>query len=187
MAFFTQNYERQSAAEGQYLRLAPNTTATFRVITQPVEGLQIFDGNNRPHRWRIGEPAPSIVHELNERPKAFAAFGVWHYEDNAPKIYHLTTRGVLLDLANIAEIEGSPFEYDIQVVRKGAGLDTKYYTKVTARGEASPEVKAAADAWAKTLNLDALFTGDNPFNTPPTNETSTKQENSKENGKAAPF
>lgn len=162
MSFFKNNYDRSESTSGSYLRLQPNETVTLRIITAPVEGLQVFD-NNKPIRWRMEESVPPQAANVEEKPRPFAALGVWHYEEGAAKIWMCSTKSVLLDLVNIIEIEGHPFEYDIQVIRKGAGMSTRYFIKVVNRAPAEEVVQAAAKHYADTVDLTKLFTGANPF------------------------
>ena len=49
MTFLQNNYERE-AASSQYLKLQPNESATIRVTSKAVEGLQTFI-DNKPLRW----------------------------------------------------------------------------------------------------------------------------------------
>ena len=46
MTFLQNNYERE-AASSQYLKLQPNESATIRIISKAVEGLQTFMDNFR--------------------------------------------------------------------------------------------------------------------------------------------
>lgn len=183
MSFFKTNYESTESAAGNYLKIQPNETVTLRIITAPVEGLQVFD-QQKPIRWPAGTDAPSAVSNLDERPRQFAAFGVWHYEAGAAKIWVCSTKSILRDLQDLIEMEGHPYQYDVQVMRKGANLQTRYFTKVVNRTEPQPEVAAAAQHYANEVNLQNLFTGDNPF-TPPTKPQQDAQ--SAEPNTSAPF
>lgn len=178
MSFFKNNYDRSESASGSYLRIQPNETVTLRIITAPVEGLQVFDGST-PIRWDINGAAPAQVAKLDEKPRPFAALGVWHYEAGAAKIWVCTTKSVLLDLQNIVEIEGHPFEFDVQVIRKGAGLNTRYFTKVVRKEPASDEIKAAAQHYANEVDLSKLYTNGNPMQSQPQNTLNNEQSENK--------
>ncbi len=56
---------------------------------------------------------------------------------------------------------GDPRGYDVTVNRKGSKLDTEYTVQPSPHKELSAEIKAAYEA--KSINLDALFDGANPF------------------------
>jgi hypothetical protein len=159
--FLTTNYER-AAAGSQYLKFAPNDKATIRIISKPIEGIEVWK-DKKPLRWKVSGEMPKEAYTADDSPKPFAAFGVWHYEDKVYKIYQCNTRSVLQEIANLGEVVGNPLTYDITITRKGAGLDTKYYVKPSVPKELTKEVQEASQAFAKEVNLEALFTGDNPF------------------------
>jgi alpha-acetolactate decarboxylase len=106
---------------------------------------------------------PKEAYNADDKPKPFAAFGVWHYEDEMYKIWQCSTRSILLELANLNEVEGDPLSYDLKITRKGAGLDTKYYVKASKPSELTDEALFASQEFASQVDLECLFTGDNPF------------------------
>ena len=145
MTFLQNNYERE-AASSQYLKLQPNESATIRIISKAVEGLQTFM-DNKPLRW------------------PFAAFNVWHHEDAKFKIFSCTARSILQELANLSEVEGDPMTYDLRITRKGAGLDTKYYVRVEGKEALDLDILELAQKFNDKVDLEQLFVeGGNPFN-----------------------
>tara|TARA_R110002110_G_scaffold333877_1_gene544979 strand:+ start:46 stop:534 length:489 start_codon:yes stop_codon:yes gene_type:complete len=161
MTFLTNNYER-TAKGSQYLKFAPNDKATIRIISKPIEGIEVWK-DSKPLRWKLSGEMPKEAYTSDDIPKPFAAFGVWHYEEGAYKIYQCSTRSVLMEIANLADVVGDPLSFDITITRKGAGLDTKYYVKPSEPKELTKEVLAAAQEFEANVNLDALFTSENPF------------------------
>jgi hypothetical protein len=161
MSFLTNNYER-AAAGSQYLKFAPNDKATIRIISNPVEGIEVWK-DKKPIRWKYAGEMPKEAYSADDKPKPFAAFGVYHYEAKEYKIYQCSTRSILLELANLNEVKGDPLSYDITITRKGAGLDTKYYVEPSSPTELTEEVLQAAQEFNANVNIGALFTGDNPF------------------------
>ena len=162
MTFLSNNYERE-AASSQYLKLAPNTSATIRIVSRPVEGYQVFmDG--KPVRWSFNGEMPKACYTADEKPKSFAAFNVWHKEDSQFKIYQCATRSVLLEIANLAEVEGDPMTYDLKITRKGAGLDTKYYVRVDSKEPFDLDMCELSQKFNDKIDLEQLFVeGGNPF------------------------
>ena len=161
MSFLTNNYER-SASGSQYLKFAPNDSATIRIISMPLEGIEVWK-DKKPIRWKYASEMPKEAYGADDKPKPFAAFGVWHYGDKEYKIYQCNTRSVLQELANLNDVEGDPLSYDLTITRKGAGLDTKYYVKASKPKELTEEVLFASQEFAAKVNMEALFTGENPF------------------------
>tara|TARA_R110002096_G_scaffold627_4_gene3785 strand:+ start:628 stop:1119 length:492 start_codon:yes stop_codon:yes gene_type:complete len=161
MSFLTNNYERAEAGS-QYLKFAPNDKATIRIISKPLEGIEVWK-DKKPLRWKFAGEMPKEAYSADDKPKPFAAFGVWHYEAKQYKIYQCSTRSVLQELANLNEVEGDPLSYDITITRKGASLDTKYYVKSSKPTELTEEVLQASQEFTANVDLEALFTGENPF------------------------
>tara|TARA_R110000796_G_scaffold12074_4_gene40162 strand:+ start:2215 stop:2703 length:489 start_codon:yes stop_codon:yes gene_type:complete len=161
MNFLNNTYER-AATGSQYLKFAPNDKATIRIISLPVEGIEVWK-DKKPLRWKFAGEMPKEAYSADDKPKPFAAFGVWHYEAKQYKIYQCSTRSVLQELANLNEVEGDPLSYDITITRKGASLDTKYYVKSSKPTELTEEVLQASQEFAANVDLGALFTGENPF------------------------
>ena len=161
MSFLTNNYERAAATSG-YLKFAPNDSATIRIISHPLEGIEVWK-DNKPIRWKYDGEMPKEAYTADDKPKPFAAFGVWHYEEEMYKIWQCSTRSILQELANLNEVEGDPLSYDLKITRKGAGLDTKYYVKPSKAKELTEAVMFASQEFASKVDLECLFTGDNPF------------------------
>ena len=163
MTFLTNNYERE-AASSQYLKLAPNTSATIRIVSKSIAGYQVFlDG--KPIRWTVEGEMPKKAYAADDKVRPFAAFTVWHVEDSQFKIYSCTTRSVLQEIANLSEVEGDPTSYDLKITRKGAGLDTKYYVRVDNKEVFDLDMCELAQKFNDRLDMSQLFVeGGNPFN-----------------------
>jgi hypothetical protein len=58
-------------------------------------------------------------------------------------------------------IGGDPRSYDLTVNRKGAKLDTEYTVQPAPHKDVTSDIKALFDS--KSVNLEALFDGGNPF------------------------
>lgn len=162
MNFLSNNYEREEPSS-QYLKLAPNTSATIRIVSRPVEGYQVFmDG--KPIRWTLAGEMPKECYKADEKARPFAAFTVWHKEDSQFKIYQCATRSVLLEIANLAEVEGDPMTYDLKITRKGAGLDTKYYVRVDSKEAFDLDMCELSQKFNDKIDMEQLFVeGGNPF------------------------
>mgnify|MGYP003636803810 FL=1 len=162
MTFLQNNYERE-AASSQYLKLQPNESATIRIISKAVEGLQTFM-DNKPLRWPFDGEMPKKAYKSEDKVRPFAAFNVWHHEDSRFKIYSCSTRSILQELANLSEVEGDPMTYDLKITRKGAGLDTKYYVRVESKEALDLDILDLAQKFNDKVDLEQLFEeGGNPF------------------------
>ena len=56
---------------------------------------------------------------------------------------------------------GSPTEYDMTVSKSGEGLETRYEVMANPKEELQKEIQD--EYGSKKINLEALFTGGNPF------------------------
>ena len=163
MTFLQNNYERE-AASSHYLKLQPNESATIRVVSKPVEGLQTFM-DNKPLRWPFDGEMPKKAYKSEDKVRPFDAFNVWHNEDGKFKIYSCTARSILQELANLSDVEGDPMTYDLKITRKGAGLDTKYYVRVENKEALDLDILELAQKFNDKVDLEQLFVeGGNPFN-----------------------
>ena len=161
MNFLTNTYER-AATGSQYLKFAPNDSATIRIISEALEGFQVFK-DGKPLRWEMNGEMPAEAYTADDKVRPFAAFGVYHYEAKSYKLFCCATRSILQEIVNYCDIEGNPFDYTIKITRKGAALDTKYYVQFVERSEAEAEVLEAQKAYENEVDVTQLLTGGNPF------------------------
>ena len=168
-SFLPDNYERPAASGGNYAKLedGPNK---FRILSNAVVGWLYWNNDGKPVRLtERPDVLPDDIRYENGKPdkvKHFWAFVVWNYKDNRIQILEITQvsiQGPLEDLVITADW-GDPKEYDITITKKGQKLDTEYTV------QPSPHKPVSADAHKAyreaRVNLEALFTGGDPFTTP---------------------
>ena len=108
--------------------------------------------------------------------KPFWAFVVWNYKHKRVQILELTQKTIMLSIKALANNPkwGNPKMYDIAITKTGEGLETEY----NVQGEppiAAPEEGINNQYNKVTVNLEALFTGADPFsNTPATQPVSNE-------------
>lgn len=147
---------------GHYMKFQQGENK-FRAISPPVLGWLDWY-NNKPVRIKFVEGEKPPKPNDPKRPiKHIWIQVVYNYNDKAIQILEIaqaTIQKSIMELANDPEW-GSPANYDIKVIRTGEGLDTKYTVQPSPHRTLSKEV---IEAVKKTpVNLEALFTGDNPF------------------------
>jgi len=114
------------------------------------------------------KPAVTPINaQLNDegqfKPRHFWAVKVYNYNTNQIEVCEITQKniqGAIATFANDAEY-GHPRGYDIVINRTGDKFETKYQVMPKPPKAVSAEVKKA-DADTQ-VNLQALFTGGNPF------------------------
>lgn len=162
-AFLPQNYEVPKSS-GNYLRLSQGDNV-FRILSAPVLGWEDWNEDNKPVRYPYGQkPAP-----LNpKRPvRHFWAMVVWHYNETDAgkklKILEITQISIQNAIKSISDDPdwGSPFNYDLNITRKGEKFETEYQVIAKPPKPLHPEIeKIYGEA---NIDLNKLFTGEDPF------------------------
>jgi hypothetical protein len=97
----------------------------------------------------------------------FWAFVVWNFDTTAVEILQLTQATIQSALQELLNNEdwGDPRNYSITINRKGEALDTEYSVVPSPANPTPADVLQAYKE--KPINLEALFTGGNPFEAAP--------------------
>ena len=159
--------QKAEASASPYVKFQDGDKRSLRILSKPVTGYEFWiddeDGNRRPVRWRPKADRPDVVGD--ERAKKFVAFTVFEYSADGKggevKIWQFSQRSIIDQMAMLFK-DRHWSEYELVVVRAGKGLDTKY--NVT--GIQSPiedNLVSFASQADKYVDLEKLFTGDNPF------------------------
>ena len=161
MTFLQTGYELPKTGSA-YMRLEKGEQ-TFRVLSSAIVGWQYWTDENKPVRLReYPKKTPKDMRE-DSKVKHFWAFVVWNYATGAVEILEITQSSIqksMLTLVNDDEW-GDPKHYDIKITRSGDGLDTEY--SITPRPKKEIPAEAVTAYEEKTINLDVLYAGGNPF------------------------
>jgi len=159
---------------------------SFRVLDKPIVGMEYWktkeDGKRVPIRKRMGERIEVNDLEINpqsgkiENPQHFWAMVVWNYKDKAIQILEIKQKTVLEAIKGYIDNPkwGSPTEYDINVTKSGSGLETKYLIDHDPKEELDADIKQQYKEMK--ININALFDGEDPFTTAPTEDLETEIE-----------
>jgi hypothetical protein len=139
----------------------------IRVLSQLVSGWEYWleeDGKRKPIRVKGFEQVPlehRSTKDKRDAAKFFWAFLVWNYQTESAQILEITQSTVRAAITTLTEDAdwGDVYEYDLVITKSGKELETEY--------QINPKPKAKFDLKDKTLptvNLSALFTGEDPFN-----------------------
>lgn len=164
---------------------------TFRIFGKPLMGNEIWviedDGKKRPVRVPMGtEFLPEDLKkaekdkEGNVVKKHFWAVVVWNYKEQSVQVLEITQKSIIKSLLSFAENPkwGNPNGYDISVTKNGSGMETEYLTDHDPKEELPVDIKKKLEA--TSINLEALFSGDDPFKTESFEEFLEKAEAEKE-------
>lgn len=156
-SFLPEGYEAPKT-EGNYYKFKKGSN-TFRILSPAIFGYEYWNGQNKP--VRSAEPWDERPFDMKEggTVKYFMAFIVWNYEAKKAQILEITQKTIREAIEGLAMNKkwGNPNKYDIVVEAKGDGLEREY--------SVLPEPHSdAPDVDISRINLNALFVGQDPFN-----------------------
>lgn len=163
--FLPENYEVPETGSG-YMKLKDGDNV-FRVLSSAITGYEYWTAENKPIRSKEAfAETPNVKVGQDGKPqkqKHFWAFVVWNYANEAIEILQITQSSIQGSISNLVKDEdwGNPRAYDIKVNRAGTGIETEYSVNPKPKKELDVEI---LEAYAKKpINLDALYSGANPF------------------------
>lgn len=189
MSFLPETYTVPESASG-YMKLKQGSNR-FRILSPAIVGFEYWNKENKPVRsrenWDLIPQDIKLASDGMPTPiKHFWAFVVWNYNENLVQILEITQatiqRGLKIKIDNR---EGKATDNDFIITRTGEGMDTEYDIDVAEASPLKAEIEIAYKA--KKIDLEALFSGGDPFATTMQNqpvesksEASTKAVNPKD-------
>lgn len=157
--FLPEGYE-QPKGSSNYLKLEKGENK-FRILSKPIVGW-IDWKDNKPMRFRMNEKPAKPV-DAKKPIKHFWAFIVWDYKTNQVKILELTQSSIQSAITSLIKDEdwGSPYSYDIKVIRTGDSMETVYQVNPVPHKALANEIVVEYNS--KPCNLEALYTGEDPW------------------------
>lgn len=167
MSFLPDGYKKVPS-NSDYMKLVDGLN-TFRVLGAAVVGYIYWNVEDKPVRSKTpfsGIPADIRTDKdgMPEKIKHFWSFPVWNYDEERVQILEIPQKQVQTQMKALVDNPrwGDPKMYDITVTRSGSGFDTEYV--VQPNPPIAPVDPKIAEAYAKKpVNLEALFTGADPF------------------------
>lgn len=157
-SFLPKDFETSSPSS-KYIKLEGGETC-LRILSKAIGGwLQWQD--KKPLRSRI-KPKQDLD---PQRPaKQFLAMVAYDRTKEQIGIWEITQSTLIKALGDLTMDSewGNPVHYDLKVNKSGSGVDTRYKVRPVVPKPLSPEIKEMFVA--NPCNLEALFTGDNPWN-----------------------
>lgn len=157
--FLPEGYEAPKS-NANYLRLEDGENK-FRIMSKPIIGWLDWK-DKKPYRFPM-DSKPSAPFDPKQKVKHFWAFIVWDYSSSSIKILEITQatiQGAITNLTKDADW-GSPFSYDIKIVKTGSSLETQYSVNPVPHKKLPEEIKQAFKD--KPCSLEALYAGEDPF------------------------
>jgi len=160
--FLPENYNPPKG-ESRYFKFQTGTNK-FRILSKPIIGWLDWE-NKKPLRFKMNEKPEKPIDP--SRPiKHFWAMVVWDFNNESIKILEITQVTIMQSIVSFTKDPewGSPFNYNLKVEKQGEKLDTKYSVIASPPSEITEDIK---EAYNNTpINLDALYDGEDPFDTP---------------------
>lgn len=158
-----------SGGPGRYMKFEQGANK-FQVLGDIATGYVYWtetDEGRRPVRVKSYKEIPvSVQGRDSDRAKHFWACPVWNFNQEAVQLLEITQRTIQETLESYeANEDYGPLEgYPITVTRKGEGLETSY---VVVPSPKKPAPKEALEAYKEAnLNMEALYDGGDPFESP---------------------
>jgi len=167
MAFLPDNYK---TPEGNFMKFKQGDNC-FRVLDSAITGYEYWNNEKRPIRSpsSFGAVPPDIRVEDDGKIsiKHFWMFPVWNYDAEKIQILEITQKGVQDAIKVLIKNPkwGDPTGFDLTISKEGSGFDTTYQVMPSPHSKLDAEVVKSYKAMK--LNLPAVFTGDDPFNSLP--------------------
>lgn len=158
--FLPVDYEAPKAA-GDYMKLQEGENR-IRILSSPVIGWEDWTADKKPVRYRFNERPKAPIDPL--RPvKHFWAVIVWNYSEARIQILQINQATVRESLETLSKDKdwGAPFFYDVKITKTGEKINTRYSVVALPHRPVSEHIREAF--YAKPINLQALFTGEDPF------------------------
>ena len=159
--FLPTDYEAPKT-QSNYLKFEQGKNK-FRIVSSAIVGYEYWTADKKPVRLKqFPEYTPADMRD-DSKIKHFWAFVVIDRADNRIKICELTQVSIMNAIKACVENEdwGDPKEYDFTVTRTGEGMDTEYHIQPSPHKKLTVEEETLVEL--NPVNIEALFTGDNPF------------------------
>ena len=156
---------QQPAVRSAYFRPEKNKPNRVRILSDaPLCGYIRWTEDKRPVRWSYKDRAPEATWDADSVARSFFAVAVWNYETEQVQVWEITQRSLQesLEQLTVDPDFGHPINYDLKIVRSGEGLETKYQMMPISCEMKEPVQEALANL-TDTVDLTALFRGDDPF------------------------
>lgn len=170
--FLPKDYAKPVTTGGDYLNKFLKGETRIRVLSSAIVGWEYWrdnsEGKPEPVRLKeVPEELPSDIRRKDdgspEDVKHFWSFVVWDYTDSKIKICHISQSSIQTRIEELVDDEdwNDITSFDIKINRTGEGLETRYAVTPAPKKEISVEVAEAFEA--KPINLEALFSNEDPF------------------------
>ena len=165
------DYTPPTENTGRYMKLKDGANR-LRILGSPLIGYEAWTYDKKPVRTPLNKPFTTVDLDgfkdgLNgEKVVQFWALPVYNFEDRQIQVLVFKQKTIMRELTMLSKSEdwGSPLDYNLTINRIKEG-DKISYSVQPAPPKANPKI--LVDEWnelQKNFDLEALFTGGDPFN-----------------------
>lgn len=161
MNFLPENYEAPKSNNQSYFKPLDGENR-IRILSKPLLGWIDWTLEKKPVRYAMDEkPMKSI--DPKKPLKHFWAFIIWNIQAEQIQIMEITQATIKSSLEALCKDSdwGSPFAYDIKIIKKGEGIETEYSVNPAPHKPVTQEILQAFSD--RPINLEALFESGDPF------------------------
>jgi hypothetical protein len=164
MTFLPEGYEVPKTSGGGYMKFKQGDNK-FRILSPVTMGWEYWTEDKKPKRSKTMFKVVPVDADLHTGwpAKHFWAFVVWNFDTKQIEILEITQVTIQTAMQSLINNEdwGDPREYSITVNRTGEKMETTYTVLPSPAKPVPAEIRQAFEE--KYVNLEALFTGGNPF------------------------
>lgn len=154
--------------------LSSGETVKIRVMSDYITGKIVWSGHTQEEKkpFRVPEgvaiPTAKIGTNLRsgkpENIRQFVAAICWNYGTERLEIFETDKSTIIGQIFKFEQDEdyGDSKGYDLKISKSGQGMETEYSVVPSPPSKAKPEIVEALKS--EPINLEALYTGDDPFN-----------------------
>jgi hypothetical protein len=160
MNLFPDNFEEPSSSD-KYMKLQDGENK-LRIISQFLFGWEDWNSDKKPIRYEYTVIPPKPLDSLKP-PSLFIAFVVWNYAEEKVQILCIKQATIRKKIRFLCDDTdwGSPFFYDIKIIKKGTGKETSYDINPLPHKELDPHIINACKN--RPCKLEALIYNGDPF------------------------
>ncbi len=159
MSFLPNGYEAPKLGNS-YMKLVEGENR-IRIMSRPVMGWEDWL-DKKPVRFQM-DKKPMKSYDPKKSVKHFWSFIVFNYKEEQIQIMHITQGTIRKSIEALCKDKdwGSPYAYDIKIMKSGDGMETEYAVNPVPHKAIDPYIITCFNE--KRCNLEALFDNSDPF------------------------
>lgn len=156
---------------GWYTKIVKDEEVRIRILSKPIIGYSYFSAvgdkrkqiHSKEFPTELVNPAINKFTNAPETPQEFWAMKVYNYNTESIEIFDTTKNPIKSAILNLSRDPdyGNPMSYDIKIKKTGVDTSTRYFVLPTQIKPLASNIETLAND--TYVNLEALYTGDNPF------------------------